>query len=258
MGSSKSQTLRVSQARDNPQFWELHLSPGPADAFQSYRWSDTGCRRSWGQRWCSPLASPPIQQPVVHWGFLEYPSNEGPVPGHRLLCLAPGRLPARPWTGHLHPPQPLQAPHPLRSGSKASLVPPEAQLHGERGIGAPGARRSGRGRSWPLHSRSSSGSPGTQGVCHPCPQARPACPSTRAHPWAVRVAMSTVSAECGIHSPSPGRPGRRNRNGSRDSGPRGWPGELGRGWVEQGPGVRPSAAPGRSAGVGLPRQGKCV
>lgn len=128
--------LRVCGARDSPVLGSL--SPGEAAAFQSYGWSNTGCRRTWSQMLCSPLASPPTQQSVVQWGFLEHPSSEGPIPGRRLWCPAPDRLPARPSTGHPHPPQPLQALRPLRSGSEVSPAPPEAQLHGEHGIGAPG------------------------------------------------------------------------------------------------------------------------
>lgn len=64
--------------------------------------------------------------------------------------------------------------------------------------------------------------------------------------------MSTASAEFGIRSPSPGRPGRRSHSDSRDSGPRGWLGEQGRGQVAPGPDVRPSVAPERWAGAELP------
>ena len=121
-------------ALEPAQFWVLSLSPGWAAAFPSYSWSSTGCRRSWSQRLSLPLASPPTQQPVVHWGFSDHPSSEGPIPGRRLPCLAP----ARPLTGHLHPLQPLQAPRPLPTGNRASPVPPEALLHGARDMGALG------------------------------------------------------------------------------------------------------------------------
>lgn len=262
--SSGSLLLRVSRClcrwgvvghQRQSQFWDLCLSPGLAAAFPSYGWSDTGCRRSWGQRLCLPFASPPTQQLVVHWGFLEHPSSEGPIPGRRLRCLALGRLPARPWTGHLHPLQPLQAPHPLRSGSKASPVPPEVPHHGAHGTGAPWALRSGRGRGWPLHNRSSSESPGTRGVCRPCPPVPSAWRPARARPRAGPLATSTESAECGIRSPSLGRPGRRNHSDSRGSDLRGRPGEQGRVRVGQGPNGRPSAAPGQSAGAEVAEAG---
>lgn len=208
----------------------------------------------------SPLASPPSQQPVVHWGFSGHPSSEGPIPGRRLPCLAPGTLPARPLTGHPHPLQPLQVPRLLRSGNRASPVPPEALLHGARDIGALGDPRSGQGRGWPLHSRSSSESPGTRGACRPCPPGPPALQPVRVRPPAGPLATSTAFAECGSRSPSPGRPRRRSRNDSKCNGPRGGPGERGRhrGRAGPGPGGRPSAAPGRWAGAAVAGPGRSV
>lgn len=238
-------------------FWDLSLSPRHFAAFPSYSWSSTGCRRSWGQRLCLPLASPPTQQPVIHWGFSEHPSSEGPIPGHRLLCLAPGTLPTRPWPGHLHPRQPLQAPRLLQSESRASPAPPEALLHGARGIGAPEAPRNDPGRGWPLHTRSSSESSGSRVACLPCPPGPPARQPARVPPSAGPLATSTKSAECGNRSPSPGHPGRRSRSGNRGNGPRGEPGERGRGRAGPGPSGHPSAAPGRWVGAVVAGPGRC-